>query len=415
MPHNSYFHRRHLILNIIHHLGPISRTELIHLTDYRPATVTEIIKELLEERLITESGSCSVGHGRNRTLLEINKSHLCAIGMSFSSDCVTFIVSQFDGLILRKDTISLSPDSSKEALITNITEHIKGLLSDYKRKEILGIGIGEPFHDPARYQSGTFLSTNHANFNDWVHQGLKPQLESRFGLRVETYSEVVLPVMAERRFGAAIGAQNFFCVELSNGIGCSICCNGVAVGGANGLAGELGHTVIDYSSSSQRLCYCGKPGCAENTTAFPALVAELDAALKKGVFSSLSSYMDSDSGITVGAIRKALDEKDRMCMHYVKNVATRLGVTIANAVNLLNPELIVLYGFMLELGDYFLSQLETSIRENVLSLAGDFDIRFSDSLETLLPLGAVAEIFASYLHSESYKWVYDIDNYSKPL
>ena len=199
MPHNSYFHRRHLILNIIHLLGPISRTELIHLTDYRPATVTEIIKELLEKRLITESGSCSVGHGRNRTLLEINKSHLCAIGMSFSSDCVTFIVSQFDGLILRKDTIDISPDSSKDALITNITEHIKGLLSDYKRKGILGIGIGEPFHDPARYQSGTFLSTNHANFNYWVHHGLRPQLENSFGLRVETYSEVVLPVIAENR------------------------------------------------------------------------------------------------------------------------------------------------------------------------------------------------------------------------
>ncbi len=44
MPHNSHFHRRHLILNIINHLGPISRTEPINLTDYRPATVTDIIK-----------------------------------------------------------------------------------------------------------------------------------------------------------------------------------------------------------------------------------------------------------------------------------------------------------------------------------------------------------------------------------
>ncbi len=408
MPHNSHFNRRHLILNIINHLGPISRTELINLTDFRPATVSSIIKELLEEQLIAETGNYSAGQGRKRTLLEINKEHLCAVGMSFSSDHVVFIVSQFDGSILKQDSLKITPGIKKDTLIEQIITHVQALLEAFQDKNILGIGISDPAHDPTNYQAEQSLTLNYAHFNDWVHLKLKPQLEAQFGLRVETYSGVALPAIAQQRFGVAKGAQNFICVELSNGIGSSICCNGMAVSGAKGMAGELGHMVIDYGSANQKLCYCGKPGCVENSTAFPALVAELEAALNRGIFSSLNSHLDDNRAITVRAIREALEENDRLCMYYVKEVATRLGVVIANAANLLNPELIVLHGFMLELGDYFLNQLKISIRENMLTVSGDCEIRISDSLETILPLGAVAEICASYLRSDDYKWIYQL-------
>ena len=409
MPHNSHFHRRHLILNIINHLGPISRTELINLTDYRPATVTDIIKELLDEQLIIETGNYSAGHGRKRTLLEINKKQLCAIGMSFSSNSVIMIVSQFDGTILKQDTLNFELQTHKEVLIEQIVSHVASLLSEFQDKQMLGIGISDPAHDPASYRSEASLHSNYAHFNDWVHLGLKARLEALFQLPVETYSAVILPAMAEQRFGVAKGAQNFICIELSNGIGASLCCNGMAVAGASGMAGELGHTMIDYGAPDQKLCYCGKPGCAESSASYPALVSKLETELRRGVFSALSMHL-KENRITVQAIRKALDENDRMCMHYVKDIATRLGLVIANAVNMLNPELIVLYGFMLELGDYFLKHLEGAIRENIVSVYDNFEIRISDSIDAILPLGAVAEICNSYLHSDDFKWVYQLHN-----
>ena len=98
MAYNSHGFKRYLILNMISHLGPISRTELIELTDYRPASVTEIIKELLDEKLIVESGQASVGHGRKRTMLEINKGHLCAVGLSFTNEFVNIVLSRVDGV-----------------------------------------------------------------------------------------------------------------------------------------------------------------------------------------------------------------------------------------------------------------------------------------------------------------------------
>lgn len=127
-------------------------------------------------------------------------------------------------------------------------------------------------------------------------------------------------------------------------------------------------------------------------------------ALNQGVFSCL----DPDKPITARAIRQALAEEDRLCMHLVRQTAQRLGVAIANAVNLLNPELVILHGFMLELGEWFLAQLEQAIRENTLIIASDFSLRISDKMEELLPLGAVAEVFSGYLRSDDYKWVYQI-------
>jgi len=141
-------------------------------------------------------------------------------------------------------------------------------------------------------------------------------------------------------------------------------------------------------------------------TAYPALVGAIMDALDHGVLSSLTQGQP----ITVAAIRDALAGGDRMCMHLVREAAVRLGVVIANAVNLLNPELVVLHGFMLELGGYFLQHLEQSLRENVLAIAADFQLRVSDSMETLLSLGAVAEIFSFYLRSDDYKWVYQLRN-----
>lgn len=406
MAYNSHNFKRHLILNMISHLGPISRTELIELTDYRPASVTDIIKELLDDHLIVESGSVSVGHGRKRTLLAINKGHLCAIGLAFTNESVSYVVSGIDGSILSCQTAHIDLSTPREETIAQITTTVVALLERYKDKHMVGIGISEPLFDPTAYQYGSSLTANYVHFNDWIHLSLKPRLVEVTGLQVNSYSGVTMPAMAELRFGVAKGVQNFICVELSNGIGSSICCNGQPVAGANGMAGELGHTVIEFGNQSQSLCYCGKPGCVEVQTAFPALVNDIMDALRGGVFSSLTPGQP----ITVEAIRGALDSGDRMCMHYVRQAAQRLGAAIANAVNLLNPELVVLHGFMLELGPYFMNHLEQSLRENVLAISSGFELKVSDSMETLLPLGAVAEIFSAYLRSDDYQWVYQLNN-----
>ena len=401
---DSHFQRKRLILNMINHLGPISRTSLIELTAYRPATVGAIVGELLEKQLIVESGSSSSGQGRKRIMLDMNKAHICGVGISFTPTHAAFLISQYDGTILVESELPLS-GGSKNALVAQITAHLQQLLEANHDRFYAGIGICKPLIDPMSYRNQSGPDSDPRA--QWIQDLLAPGLEAATGLPTQVFSAVTLPAQAEHRFGAAKGTDDFIWVELSNGIGTSIFSGGHAIGGADGTAGELGHTLIPMEQPA-RLCYCGKPGCVESVAAWPALIGDIRQALHDGVISCLQ-YGSAPEELTVQDIKMALDRKDPLCTHYVRRAARALGAAIANSVNLLNPRLIVLYGFMLELGTHFLQPLEQAIRENTVFSSGDFELRISTTSEKIMPLGAIANIFAAYLRMEDYRWVYQLD------
>ena len=404
---NAYSnYKKYLVLNMINRFGPISRTGLIELTDSRPASIGDLTKELIDQKLILETGQLTKGQGRRRLLLDINRSYICAVSIAFASSTVTYVVSQIDGTVLKQETLS-SPSviELEEHNWKAVLEHTVSLCREFADRFIIGIGICDPPYDPARYKmSGTVLS-GYSHFNDWLHEELKPAIEKETGIPVSTFSPVTLPALAEKRFGRAKDSQNFICVELSNGVGSSFCCNGQVVSGADGVAGELGHTVIN--SQDPTICYCGKPGCVEANTAFPALVRQIRKSIDDGVFTSISTYHDLSEPITTADIRRAVEEGDPMCRHFVRTAARDIGLAVANTVTLLNSDLVIIYGFMTDLGDFFLNRLEEAVRENVLVLARNFRIEIAKEHESIYPLGAAAELFSDFLKMDEYSWIYN--------
>ena len=390
--------RRYVILNLIRSFGPISRTQLADVTGYRPATVGELVKALLDESLVVETGFASSSTGRRRAMLELNRRFIGAVGVAIARNRATAVLARLDGTIVREQICLRDPRAPHEAQAEAIAEGIGALLDSDERMRLVGIGIGEPLYDPASYPRTHSFPANYAHFNDWVRLRLKPMLEERFGLPVRTLSPVTLPALVERQFGMAKGSDNFICVELSNGIGSSVFCNGVAVSGAHGVAGEIGHTIVDIHSA--RLCYCGKPGCVELGASFPELARDIAAAIERGADTCLSR-----DDVTPEGIRRALERDDALCRFYVDRAARLAGTAIANAVNLLNPDRVVLYGFMLGLGDYYLDRLREAIRGQTMAMAGNYEICTSPTLESKIPLGAAAEMFNQFLRSDEYRWV----------
>ena len=395
--HQGMF-QRYVLLNMIHTFGPISRTQLAERSGFRLATVGEIAKTLIQEGLIQETGLAAEGMGRRRIMLEMNYKRICAVGISISRTEISAVLARLDGAIAGEASCPREAGEPCEALVERIGECVGSLLWDAGDALVTGIGIGDPLYDPASYRKGDSIVSNYGHFNDWVHLKLKPALEARFGLPVQTLSAVTLPALVEYHYGVAKGMDNFICVELSNGIGSSLFFNGMAISGARGVAGELGHTVVDINEHT--LCYCGKPGCVELGASFLELTRSLATAIERGADSCLRP-----DDLSVDAIRRALEAGDATCRFCVDRAAWQAGTAIANAVNLLNPELIVLYGFMLELGDYYLDRLTEAIRSHTLALSSGYRICTSLALESKIPLGAAAEVFIKYLHSDEFRWV----------
>ncbi len=397
MIYDSVSQRKNILLNMINHLGPISRTALIELTDFRPATVGAIASELIAEKLIVETENVSVGHGRKRVLLDINKKHICAVGISFAPKHATLIVSQFDGTIIYTNQLDLNAANPTNEQILMIAQNLKDILEKFSDKNLVGIGLCKFLFDATGFTSAT---------NTWINERLIPEINKITSLPIRLFSEVTLPAVSEHRYGIAQDVNNFIWVNLTDSITASLFCDGVAISGGNQAAGMLGHMSVEHNSS--KLCYCGKPGCVESTSAWPALAAEIRNALHDGVHTCLCSSGATADDFTFVDVRKALDADDRMCKHYVKAAAHRIGLALANVVNLLNPEMIVLHGFMLRLGKQFTVELENTVRDNIIPVAGDVRIEISNDFENPMLLGAVAELFSTYLHTEDYHWIYKL-------
>ena len=406
---NSYNdHKRYLIMNIVNHLGAVSRTDLAELTGYQLASISTLTKQLISENILVETGSYSAGHGRKRTLLKLNSEFLCAISISFSATEVTCITAQFDGTVLSRNTADFSENTSRSGICTCVCNLIRSALDTYADRCIVGVGICTPSNDPASYPIVTIDPTIR-QLRDWIQNALLPFLRDHFTIPIEMFHDIVLATLVEQNFGAAKGVNDFICVELSNGIGCSICCNGKSVIGADACAGELGHTVINRATPNARLCYCGKPGCVEHYASLPVLIRNITADLNANVNSSLK-HSPNVSNLTAQDIRAAADAGDLLCRYYIKEAATHLGIAISNTAMLLNPSMIVLFGHMLSLGDYFLTHLRSTIHDNLSPKLRISEERIivSPHLQDQLPLGAISQLFADYLKKEDFNWVYQL-------
>ena len=411
MQTDYHFQRKYTLLNLINHLGPISRKKLIQLTDYRPASVTDLTKELIDEGLVVERGSVSSGPGRKRTLLELNSSRVCAIGVLLTYTKVTYVLSQIDGTVVERIDSDIS-DPTDEQLAELTVSRITTLINSHPDKKIVGIGLADPLYDEERFGFITSLSRTYDSFINWSRMKLKPRLEELTGIPVRAFSAGVLPVLVEQHYGAAKGKQDFICVELSNGIGVSIIAGGQPVTGFQGRAGELGHTTINFGLEDRTMCYCGKTGCVEADAAFPYIRKNICAALENGTYSSLLSFYDPAKPLTVKDVRRGLDAGDILCEHYVRESARKIGASIANVVNLLNPETIVLFGSLTELGDFFIDEIRSILRRNTFVLLRDYTVTVNRNMEALLPLGAAAEMFNEFLKTEDHSWIYKMQRES---
>ncbi len=404
---NSYNdHKRYLIMNIVNHLGSVSRTDLADLTGYQLATISTITKQLIAENILVETGSYSAGPGRKRTLLTLNSRYLCAVSISFTANQVTCTTAQFNGTVLSTQSVDFSDDISRASLSRHVQLLIQSALDRYSDRCIIGIGLCTPYNDPAGYPI-VDIDPAFRQLGEWIEGALLPVLRKIFSIPIQIFRDVVLAALAEQNFGSARGIDDFICVELSNGIGCSICCNGKAVVGADACAGEIGHTTVNFSGDSETLCYCGKSGCVEHAASLPVLLRRISSALDGRVYSLLRERKDP-SQLTIQDIQQSADAGDLLCRHYIQQAAKPIGAAIANAVMLLNPSLVVLYGHMLSLGAYFQSQLKTAILENLIpkNRITEENILVSATLQEQLPLGAISALFADYLKKEDFSWVY---------
>ena len=225
------------------------------------------------------------------------------------------------------------------------------------------VGIGVACGSPMDAERGIILGP--PNLQSWNPVPIKETLEAEFALYTQLENDANAGALAEWLFGAGRGRRNVVYMTMGTGIGGGLILDGRLYRGANGNAGEVGHMRVVHQGGP--LCGCGKRGCLEAFCSGPAIARRTKEALRRSSqdnsASACVSLAGSPESVTSEHLFAAARQGDELALQLVDETAHYMGVGLANIIQALNPEVIVLGTIATEQGDFFLDRVRQVVRE----------------------------------------------------
>ncbi|MDD5072315.1 MAG: ROK family protein [Candidatus Omnitrophica bacterium] len=245
------------------------------------------------------------------------------------------------GKVIARYRMPTLKEQGKYKVIRRLLDAAAGLI---KRSGVKVKAIGAGCPGPLDSKKGEILSP--PNLPDWRGVRLKKIIERRFRVPVVVENDANCAGLGESVRGAGRRASSMVLLTLGTGIGSAIVLDGKLWTGKGGFASELGHVSIDIKGPK---CGCGNRGCLEMYASATAVVRRM----KKAEMTAEQTY---------GAARKG----DKLARKIVDETAVYLGAAVANIINALDPEVIVLAGGMAKAGKKYFAKIRKAAKERAL-------------------------------------------------
>ncbi len=333
------------ILRIIREQSPVTRVDLAQHTGFDSATVTKITKALIRRRLITETALGQSTGGRRPKLLEIAGNAHTVIGVNVDQD---FISIQSMGLTARpiKTRRIANPEFKNPDKVLKTTQ--KTILQMMEEHDnVLGVGVAFP----GIINAETGVCIYNAYFG-WHNVPVKSALAAGLSVPVKVENDVRAVALGEQWFGAARHAANVVCLRSHMGVGAAVIVGGEVLHGAHHMAGELGHSVVAVNGP---LCVCGSYGCLEAIASVSSIVKNIKQRLKDN-YPSMLGELPPDK-LDYKAICRAAKAGDKLAVRTLEEAAQYLAIAIGNAIDHVDPEMILLCGSAFMDDDYLFQKI----------------------------------------------------------
>jgi glucokinase len=214
--------------------------------------------------------------------------------------------------------------------------------ADLSMSQIRGVGIGAP--GAVDFAGGTVIFA--PNLEGWKDIPLKKELEKQLGVPVFVENDCNIAMLGVYVAELKSRPRHAVGIFVGTGIGGGLFLNGEAFGGLSHTAGEIGHMILEVNGPK---CGCGNKGCFEALASRTAMFYRIKAAVKDGQKTVLTEMLGNDlSDMRSGDLRKAIRKGDKFVEKVVEEAAEYIGIAAANLINLLNPELVVLGGGVID-------------------------------------------------------------------
>jgi glucokinase len=259
----------------------------------------------------------------------------------------------------------LSPRNANAITDLEIMRELVHSLLQGEKPDAIGISFG----GPVDATTGVVRLSHHVP--GWENVRLRELLEEEFGVRVSMDNDANVAALGEFCFGAGVGYESLFYITVSTGVGGGWILDGKPFRGASGMAGEIGHMVVDPNGP---LCLCGKRGCVERLASGvymgrdlrEILVKDLQR-LERGEGEKVLELVGGDLGLVTGkVVSDAASLGDVLAREILYRGAWGLGLGIGNVANLVNPQLFVLGGSVTKAGEGWWEVVRKTARETAL-------------------------------------------------
>ncbi len=266
------------------------------------------------------------------------------------------------GEILKKVVVPTHAAKGFDAVIEAMAGAAREVMGDTDPAQVAGVGIGAAGQiDP---RTGAVLYAPNLR---WTNAPLGGSLSAALGLPVRVTNDVRAATIAEWKFGAGKGLDNFVNIFLGTGIGSGIVLNGQLCQGATNSAGEIGHICLDPEGP---VCGCGHHGCFEAFSSGRGIENEVKRRLQKGARSLIRDEVGDDlDKVTGHLVGKAAREGDAVALAALAQAGRYLGLALANVHTLLNPDRILLGGGVMALKKFFLPEARAALHRHILPVA----------------------------------------------
>lgn len=356
-PATARLANRERILRAILRAGPLARVDLAQRTGLTTAAISNITRELIDDRLLGEVGTARGNRvGASAILLDLPDDGVVLGVVHQGVSALRVGLCTLRGRVVARRVIPTAgryaPEWAVDAIAATITELLAA--QGLPATALVGVSLGIiGLVDSAR---GIARRTHSLG---WHNVPLGALLEARLGRRVAVENNVRAMAIGEALLGAGRDQPDFAFVYIGTGIGAGLIIDGKPYRGAYGGAGELGHITVDPQGEQ---CACGNRGCLEVTAAEPAIVRH---ARQAGL-----ALADAPKDAMRDLVALA-GAGDAAALATVAAAGESLGVALADLVDLLNPSRIVLHGVIVGAGAPFFAAVGRALHQRAFLAAED--------------------------------------------
>ncbi|MGY1577396.1 ROK family transcriptional regulator [Streptomyces sp. MN13] len=351
--------RRHnlsLVLRTVHDTGEVTRAGIAARVGLTRAAVSSLVEQLLDCGFVTEWGKTSSGQaGRPGTVLKVARTGPAGLGVEINVDYIAVCVVDLAGtdrvrLVEHFDSRGVQP-SQVLARAARLASRALGSAAEQGLEP-----VGAHVAVPGLVAGGTVRQAPNLGWKRVAVEGVFAQallaLWPARALPVSSDNEANAAALAELWYGAGTGGvRSFLYLTGEIGIGGALVLNGELLRGAHGFAGEIGHMVVDPDG---RPCRCGARGCLEQYAGQAALLS--------------AAGIDADAGVPgVAELRRMARQQDPSALAAMEGAGRQLGVAVSGAVNLFDPDAVMLGGVYRELYEWLAPAVDRELARRVVS------------------------------------------------